>query len=89
MNNSANIPYSEEVGSFFEEIYLEGEHFNRGILIINCNCEVKVLPVTGLLFPEQCIYNALPKYPYCPDQRLYTFRLLGKDSPGLPPPIHN
>lgn len=89
MNNNISLAYSEEARCLYEEIRFEGEHFNNGILLNNCDWELKILPVTRILLPDEGIYSPLPKYHYCPDQRLYTFRLLGKDSPGLPPPFVN
>lgn len=89
MKDSAALDFREEAGYNFTEIQFEGEHFNDGYILYNYDWEAKILPVTGLIFHNEGIFSPLPKYHYCPDQRLYTFRLLGKVSPGLPPPFLN
>lgn len=74
--------------SLFEALLLEDEHYH----LCNLNSytyNVTILPVTGLILPDDGTHTPLPKYPYCPDQRKNTFKLLGKVSPGLPPPSFN
>jgi hypothetical protein len=50
--------------------------------------EIVVIRVTGLRLP--LIAFLRPKRKYAPlfDQRIYTEKLLGKPSPGLPPPAY-
>ena len=74
--------------ALFEAFSLENEHYH----LCNLNSytyNVTIVPVTGLILPNDGMHTPLPVYHYCPDQRKNTFKLLGKVSPGLPPPFFN
>lgn len=83
---SSSFCFGDE--SLFEALLLEDEHYH----LCNLNSYtyiVTILPVTGLILPNDGMHTPLPVYHYCPDQRKNTFKLLGKVSPGLPPPSFN
>ena len=46
-----------------------------------------ILLVKGLRPSEQLINALAASYTYCPDVRLYTFRLIGKPALGPSPPV--
>lgn len=50
------------------------------------NYTVVILPVTGKFYWGISIKIKLKIYNYCPDARILTHKLLGRPSPGLPPP---
>lgn len=79
----------DEINYNFDEVLLELEHFNPDWILSIENYTVSIVPVTGLLKPDDGLHIPLPVYDYCPDQRKNTFKLLGKVSPGLPPPFFN
>lgn len=92
-----NHDYSEEWFSTAEyteqdirELILENEHFYEDLLYtvsLDYQYKISCLPVRGLRHPVDKILFPPKVYNYNPDERLQTLKLLGKDSPGLPPPI--
>ena len=52
---------------------------------ISINCTI--LHVHGLRPSEQLIKTRAATYSYCRDERLYTFRLIGKPALGPSPPV--
>jgi hypothetical protein len=51
--------------------------------------EIVVLPVTGLVLPVELCTKEEISHDFIPDRRIFTFRLLGKPSPGQSPPQRN
>ncbi|MCO5267198.1 MAG: hypothetical protein M9948_15150 [Lentimicrobium sp.] len=72
------------------KVQLSHEHFYEelpDLYSLDWVYKITAVSIKGPLFPALSIILPLPAYPYCPDVRLQTFKLLGKDSPGLPPPF--
>ena len=83
---SSSFFFSDD--ALLDELLLEDEHYH----LCNLNSytyNVTIVPVTGLILPNDGTHSPLPVYDYCPDHRKNTFKLLGKVSPGLPPPFFN
>ncbi len=82
---------SESEGLFtIEEVELVLEHYSEshtGRHILNIGFHVVVLPVIAFILADPRYNLPLSRYSYCPDKRIYTFRRLSKDSPGLSPPL--
>lgn len=71
------------------EVVFSQEHFHESYLDIYelaADYKVTVLSVKGLLRFPAVQRKRLPVYNYCPDERILTFKMLGKPSPGLSPP---
>jgi hypothetical protein len=85
------IVTQEELEAFWKqhvEIQLTNEHALCELIELKCT-DYKYLPfikLSGLLPVDDKALNPPRRYPFIPDQRIFTFRLLSKDSPGLSPP---
>lgn len=54
--------------------------------IIEIAFEIVVLPLTGRALPSVVKTKEVINHDFIPDRRTFTFRLLGKPSPGQSPP---
>lgn len=71
------------------KVVFSQEHFHDGCLDIYelaADFKVTVLSAEGFLRFPVVQRKKLPVYNYCPDERILTFKMLGKPSPGLSPP---
>lgn len=76
-----------DIQEFILQFHESNGDIDSYIFSLSCDYTVVILPVTGNLYWGIRIKTKLRAYNYCPDERTLTFKLLGRPSPGLPPPI--
>lgn len=80
---------TEYIEQYIQELHLSQEHISDSQIydiIYQCEYKVTVVRSSGLKHPDDKVLCPPKVYPYTPDVRLHTHKLLGKDSQGLPPP---
>ena len=80
---------NKEFDARFQKLEMEGIYQDAIMYFLESAVCIKyiILLKKGLSPSEQLINALAASYTYCPDERLYTFRLIGKPALGPSPPV--